>query len=301
MGLLDSLRGMFGSSGQKQSKRSRGKVDLRRRFELLKKAITGTMSQFFKARDRETKEIVGLKVLDPEKVAKFEARFKGLDKPSEGEIAVQLQHPNIVRTLEHGISTKNEPFLVMEYIEGPLLSSVIHGPERQMFEGMRLPLIRQIAGALKAVHDAEFIHRDICPRNIMIDTEAGCLKLIDFGLTVPATEPFMRPGNRTGNPNYMAPEVIRRRRTDKRVDVFSFGITVYELMTGELPWSRGTTGKVAMEHATIPPKDIREYRPQIHPVLAEAIHWCLEQDPKDRCPGMDEFLKKIRSVEKEDQ
>ncbi len=292
MGLLDSLKGLFGSHTPR--------VDLRRRFELLKRAITGTMSQFYMARDRETKQTVGLKVIDPEKLAKFEARFKGLNKPSEGEIASRFDHPHIVKTLEHGISTQGEPFLVMEYIEGPLLSSVIHGPERHMFEGMRVVLIRQIAAAVKAVHDEGFIHRDISPRNIIVDTQQGRLKLFDFGLTVPATEPFMQPGNRTGNPNYMAPEVIRRRRTDKRVDIFSFGITIYELLTGELPWSRGTTGQVAMEHATLPPKDIRQLRPQIHPDLADAVHWCLEQDPAQRCPSVDEFLKRIRHVKSED-
>ena len=94
------------------------------------------------------------------------------------------------------------------------------------------------------------------------------VKLIDFGLTVPATRWFMQPGNRTGTPNYMAPELVRRRPTDQRLDVFSFGVTAYEICTFELPWLRGTTGMAAMTHDQ-PPADIRQYRPEIHPVLGQ--------------------------------
>ncbi len=290
MGLLDLLR----------SFRTK-KLDVRKRFELLREAISGSMSQFYKARDRETDKVVGLKVLDRKKTEAFEARFKGLDKPTEGEIAVKLRHPNVVETYEHGITTEDEQYLVMEFIDGPGFNSVLIGDNRMMLEGTRVPLIRQIAKALACVHKAEFIHRDICPRNVMIDTETGILKLIDFGLTIPDTPEFTQPGNRTGNPNYMAPELVRRKKTDLRVDVFAFGVTIYELCAYELPWRRGLTGKAAMDHATNPPTDLREYRPTIHPKLSEAIHWCLEQDPKDRCPSMERFLHKIRNVAHEDQ
>ncbi len=201
MGLFDLFKGTAkGASGRK--------VDLRKRFGIQREAISGTMSKFYRARDKETNRIVGLKVLDIKKTAAFEARFPGLNKPTEGEISIQLKHPNIVETYEHGISIEGEQFLVQEFIEGPGLNSLLVGSNREMLEGNRLPLIRQIAEALKAVHAAKFIHRDLCPRNVMIDPNSGVLKLIDFGLTIPATEPFMQPGNRTGNPNYMAPELI---------------------------------------------------------------------------------------------
>ena len=106
--------------------------------------------------------------------------------------------------------------------------------------------IRQAAEAIAAVHEAGFIHRDICPRNFLLTNNREDLKLIDFGLTVPATRWFMQPGNRTGTPNYMAPELVRRRPTDQRLDVFAFGVTAYEICTFELPWLRGTTGMAAM-------------------------------------------------------
>lgn len=290
MGLLDSIKVLL----------SGGKCDIRARFELLREAISGTMSQTYRARDRSNDRIVALKILNREKTAELESRFKGLKKPREGEIAVTLEHPNIVKTYEHGLTTKNEQFLVMEFIEGPGLNSLLIGRNEEVLGGIRVELIRQIAEALAAVHAAGWIHRDVCPRNLMIDPEAGALKLIDFGLTVPATPPFMQPGNRTGTPNYMAPELVKRQKTDQRLDVFSFGVTAYELCTYELPWERGSTGQAAMSHATRPPVEITRYRPQINPVLAEAIHSCIERDVNARCPSMEDFLKRIRKVEHED-
>jgi len=202
------------------------KVNVRSRFELLREAISGTMSTFHMARDRETKEVVGLKILDREKTAALEARFVGITKPKEGEIAVTLAHPQIVRTIEHGITTENEQYLVMEFLDGPGLNSLIVGRSEQL-QGRRLSLLRQAAEAIAAVHRAGYIHRDICPRNFVVSKETDSLKLIDFGLTVPATAPFMQPGNRTGTANYMAPEVVRRRPTSQRLDIFAFGVTAY--------------------------------------------------------------------------
>jgi serine/threonine-protein kinase len=279
-------------------KKRRG-VDIRRRFEILKESTAGTMSNFYKARDRETGEIVGVKVLDREKFEAFEARFKGANKPTEGEIATSFDHPNIAKTFEYGTTLQGDPYLVMEFIDGPNFSSLINSRD-PMLEGVRVPLIRQIAEAIQAVHDAKFIHRDVCARNVMVDTEQGTLKLIDFGLAVPATPLFMQPGNRTGNPNYMAPEIVKRQATDTRVDVFAFGVTAYEICTFQLPWSRGVKGDVAMSHATQPPTEITKYRPQIDPLLAKAIMSCIEPNRDKRCPSCKEFLKMIQGVESED-
>jgi len=157
-----------------------------------------------------------------------------------------------------------------------------------------------VAEALAAVHEAGFIHRDICPRNLLLCQNREDIKLIDFGLTVPATRPFMLPGNRTGTPNYMAPELVRRQPTDQRVDVFSLGVSAFELLAGELPWTRGTTGMAAMSHDQ-PPADIRKYRPNIHPRLVEAVYSCLASDPAKRCPSVAHFLRAIRGIEHEDE
>ena len=133
----------------------------------------------------------------------------------------------------------------------------------------------------------------------MINRANKRLKLIDFGLTLPDKPQFQQPGVRTGNPNYMAPEIVRRKPTDKRVDIFAFGATCYEFCTFELPWMRGTTGMAAMSHDK-PPVDILTYRPKLHPALAKAIHWCIEADLASRCPSMDRFLQEIGGVSRDE-
>lgn len=288
MGLMDSFKSLL----------SGGKCDIRSRFELMREAISGTMSDFYMARDRKNGQIVGLKVLDAKKTAEFEARFTGLTKPVEGEIAMKLAHPGIVKTLEHGLTTTGQQYVVMEFLDGPGLNSLLIAKSSKL-DGRRVKLIRDAAEAINALHKAGYIHRDICPRNFVVAPDISWIKLIDFGLTVPATPEFMQPGNRTGTPNYMAPELVRRQRTDHRLDVFSFGVTAYEICTFELPWERGTTGQVAMTHATRPPRDILEHRPQLNRKLAGAIMSCVDPTAAKRCPSIESFLKAIRGVERE--
>jgi len=289
VGFFDQFKSLLGGN----------RVDVRARFEVLRETSSGTMSKFFKARDRETGRIVGLKILDPKKTAEFEARFKGLKKPSEGEILSKIKHPRIVEAIEYGITVQGEQFVVMDFLEGQGLNHLVHG-RNPLLEGRRLTIIRQAAEALQAVHDAGFIYRDVCPRNFMLDASGADLKMIDFGLAVPATPAFMQPGNRTGNPNYMAPELVKRRPTDQRIDIFAFGVTAYEICTGQLPWERGTTGLVAMKHVEQPPIEIERYRPRIDPRLAAAITRCIQREPADRFTAVKDFTKAIAPIESED-
>ncbi len=295
MSLLDSFKSMFGSSGS--SSTPRGKVNIEARFERLRSSVSGTMSSFFVARDRTTGKIVGVKLCDLEKVEFFEARFKGLRKPTESEIALSMKHPLVVETYEAGISTKNEPFLVMEYIDGPTLQKTISDRNETAVGPARLEMIRNMAESIQYVHDRGFIHRDICPRNFICLPKFTGVKLIDFGLTVPATPPFMAAGNRTGTPLYMSPEIVRRRPTDKRVDIFSFGVSCYSLCTFEFPWQTAlTNGRAALHHDSDPPKDILTYRPDLDPRLARAIMQAMHPQVDQRTASMDQFLRQIQAV-----
>ena len=289
MGLFDKL---FGKSEDNK------RADIELRFERIRSAISGTMSNFFVAKDRfNNNQTVGVKLCDIEKVEFFESRFKGLNKPSEGQIAMGMNHPNIAKTLEYGISTKGQPYLVMEFVDGPGLQVLIQERAEEKLKGRRLSMILQMAEALNYVHKREFIHRDICPRNFMCTQDLNTVKLIDFGLTLPATKAFMVPGNRTGTPLYMATEIVRRRATDQRVDIFSFGVTCYHLVTLELPWQiSDTTGKAALHHDTSPPQEILELRPDLDKSLASAIMAAMKPNPDERTQDMETFLRQIRSV-----
>ncbi|MAT70474.1 MAG: protein kinase [Planctomycetaceae bacterium] len=275
-----------------------GKVDIASRFEILREAVSGTMSDFNMARDRKTGEIIGLKVLDKDKTDMLDQRFRGLNKPSEGEISMLFDHPRIVKTLFHGLTNKGEQFLVMEFLDGPGLNSLIVG-RSPLLEGKRLQLMREAAEALLVVHEAGFIHRDVCPRNYVCSKDAKDLKLIDFGLTVPAKKEFMQPGIRTGTPNYMAPEVVRRKPTDQRLDIFAFGVSMYELFSFELPWARGSDGLAAMTHGQSKPPALSKLCPWVDPKIEAAIHKCMEAEPQNRYSSMKLFLNAIRGVKSE--
>ena len=165
-------------------------------------------------------------------------------------------------------------------------------------QGKRLMLIRQMAESLKYIHSQDFIHRDICPRNFICLPETKGVKLIDFGLTVPATAPFMTPGNRTGTPLYMSPEIVRRRATDKRVDIFSFGVTCFCLISFEHPWQgEQVNGRAALHHDTRPPKDLLERCPNVDPRLARAVMNALNPKVNERTESIGNFLHAIRAVE----
>lgn len=291
MGIVDKFKAMFKSE----------KLDVDERFSLLNTAVSGTMSSVFMAKERDSDRVFGLKLCKMDMLEAFEARFKGLNKPTEGEIAVKLKHPHIVETYEHGTTTKGQRFLLMEYIDGPGLNAVIHSRD-SILRGRRLNLIRQMAEALNYLHQQEFIHRDVCPRNFICMTDMSNLKLIDFGLTVPATPEFMRPGNRTGTPIYHAPEISRRRTTDQRVDMFALGVTAYQLCTFELPWPISENPAMsALAYDTTPPRSIFEYNPKLNKVLGDSIMKCILPNPADRPQNMGEFLRMLFGVKSDEE
>ena len=151
---------------------------------------------------------------------------------------MKVVHENVVRTYEHGITTTGERFIVMEFILGVSLKFVREATKT----GLRgkVKLLAQAADALAAVHAAGYIHHDVNPNNFLVNHHNN-VKLIDFGLAVPNTPAFQRPGNRTGMLQYMAPELIRRESTDERIDIFGFGVMAYELLTDRLPFGGGNS------------------------------------------------------------
>jgi eukaryotic-like serine/threonine-protein kinase len=285
---MEFLKGFFGGGRPRQ-------VDLWKRFERLRESSSGTMSAFYKVRDRRDGEVRGLKVIDRTKSAPIEGRYKGLGKPTEGEIGMQITGPNIGRTLEWGEATTGDPYVLQEFIEGSLLHLLLTTRKVSHSPAEKLDLVRQAAEAIAVVHAAGFVHRDICPRNFILRPD-GRLILFDFGLTVPDKPVFLQPGNRIGTPNYMAPEVVRRRQADRRLDIFSFGVTAYEICTQASPWPRGKTGSAALAHDS-PPDPIEDRWPEIPPALAAAITACLAAEPAGRPATMEQFLGAIAKLE----
>lgn len=294
MGILDRFSGLFKSKGNER-------LDLSKRFRLERHAFTGTMSKFHVAHEIATGKVYGIKLLDKEKLTQFRDRFKGLKRPEEGEIGMKIDHPRVAKTYEWGKTTTGQEYILMEYVDGPGVNTILRD---MSFDWVphRLTHIRQMAEGIQAVHEAGFIHRDICPRNFICYKDHTWLKLIDFGLTVPNEPPFRQPGNRTGTPQYMAPEIIRRKGTDPRVDIFAFGVTVYRMLTNEHPWgATDTTALAALAFDQKKAEDILKYRPNLNLKLARAVHRCLEIRPEARFESCKQFLSAISDVKAEDE
>ena len=278
-----------------RKKSAHEKTDIERRFNLIGRVGQGSMSRVWKATDLKTGNTVAVKVLDKEKTARFESRFKGMSKPSEGEIAVSLKHPCITVTNEFGWTTEDEMFLVMEFVEGVSLSLLVDLQNDEM-KRFRLRYMIQIGEALNYLHQQNWIHRDICPRNVMISDDKS-VKLIDFGLVVPNLPEFRRPGNRTGTASYMAPELIKRQATDQRLDIFSYAVTCFEMYTKRFPWDAAMTIDAVLQHINKPPAEITELLPGIDAQIAAAIMKGLRANPDDRWSNAAEMVAEFREAE----
>ena len=284
--------------GPKPKKSNLPRIDISKRFDLLGRTGQGSMSKVWRASDRSLGRTVCLKVLDKEKTLNFEARFIGRHRPAEGAICMGLRHRNIVQTYEHGLTKEGDPYLVMELIDGMGLNYLIETHSSQL-EGHRISYLVQIADALEYLHSQGYLHRDICPRNIMV-TKDHTVKLIDFGLAIPNTPEFRKPGNRTGTPNYLAPEVIRRSTTDHRVDMFALGVTAYELFTATLPWEKAQSLQTLLSHMNSTGKDPQELVPGLDKPTRALLLKAIERDPRERFQTPAEFRDALKALPKQD-
>jgi eukaryotic-like serine/threonine-protein kinase len=301
VGLVSWLKKMFTwvkNLFKSKPKSKLPRIKLAERFDLLGRLGQGSMSKVWRARDRKIGRVVCLKILDKEKTARFEARFLGLQRPSEGAICVTLRHKNIVQTYEYGLSKEGETFLVMELIDGTGLNYLVETRAPQL-EGNRVNYLGQICDAIEYLHGQRFLHRDICPRNIMV-TRDGVVKLIDFGLAVPDTPDFRKPGNRTGTPNYLAPEVIRRVATDSRVDMFALGVTAYEMFTHQLPWEKAQSLQTLLSHMNSPGRNPREAAPHLDKPTAALLMKAIARDPRERFQTPAELREALFRLPKQD-
>jgi serine/threonine protein kinase len=290
VGFLSNLKKLFAA----KPKSSLPVINVSKRFDLLGRTGQGSMSKVWRARDRNLGRIVCLKLLDRVKTAKFDARFPGLKRPMEGAVCVALRHKNIVQSYEHGLTTEKEQYVVMELIEGMGLNFLIETHSREL-EGKRINFLAQAADAFEYMHQQGYLHRDICPRNIMV-TQEGLVKIIDFGLTLPYRPEFCKPGNRTGTPNYLAPELIKRTTTDHRVDMFALGVTAYEVFTGHLPWEKAESLQTLLSHLNSPGRDPRDFCPDMDERVARFLIKAIERDPRDRFQTPGEFREALKRL-----
>jgi serine/threonine protein kinase len=211
---------------------------------------------------------------------------------------MSLHHRNVVKTYDHGLTKNGEQFLVMEWIEGVGFNYLIE-TKNAALNGKRVEFLIQVAEGLEYVHRQGYLHRDICPRNIMLNQE-GVVKIIDFGLTIPSTPAFCKPGNRTGTPNYLAPELIKRSTTDHRVDLFALGVTAYETITGMLPWEKTESLQTLLSHLNSTGRDPRDYKPDLDERMAKLLIKAIDRDRTRRFQTAVEFREALKALPKQD-
>jgi serine/threonine protein kinase len=288
VGVLSKLRALFGGS------KTLPVANVGRRFDLMNRIGQGSMSKVWRAYDRDLGRVVCLKVLDKEKTAKFEARFAGMGKPMEGAIITALQHANVVTIFEYGYTTQREQYIVMEFIDGPGLNLLVDTRSPRL-DGKRVHFLSQMADGLEHIHKQGYLHRDINPRNLMVNAD-DVTKYIDFGLAIPNKPIFLKPGNRTGDKDYLAPEVIKRLPTDRRVDLFALGVTAYEVFCGTLPWDKAQSVQTLMNHMNQPGKHPREHRRDLDDETAAFLVKAVERDPNRRFQSAAEFRTALEAL-----
>lgn len=270
------------------------KVNLERRFTILAETSQGSMSKVFRAIDNKTGRNICLKVHIPEKNDAAAARACREDRPSEGEITAAVVHPNVSKVLDFGLSTNREHFLVMEYVDGFSLQYI---RENKSLPKLRhkLEILAQTAEALSAVHAAGFIHHDINPGNILVDRDKH-VTLIDFGLAVPNTPAFRKPGNRTGALKYMAPELIRREPIDEGIDIFAFGVLAYEFLTDKLPYDASSSMASMLGRINQDPIDPYKANPNLPPPLIDLLRSLIARRKTDRCKSLSQVPAALRAI-----
>ncbi len=297
--MLGMLKDMFAPSPPRPGEGRRG-VDLKKRFQIQLDVSTigsqGSMSKVYKAIDQETGKTVCLKILDLERNEEAKARAsRHGERPSEGTIAMAIRHPHVVRTFEHGTTSRGEEYLVMEYVHG-LSFETIHKSNLGK-TAQRLEWLAQAAEGLAAVHAAGYIHHDVNPRNFLIDRVRELkAKVIDFGLSVPNAPEFRKPGNRTGCLMHMAPELIRRAPIDESIDVFAFGTVAFQLLVGRPAYDAPAVPNALLQRYGAPPLDPQAARPMLSDEIRDVLLKLVAVDRRDRWPSMATLADHLRSI-----
>lgn len=269
------------------------RVDIEKRFSIIAETGSGSMSHVYKAYDNKSGRTVCLKVQDRDKAAAAASRATAVGRLTEGDVGLQVVHPNVVRTFEHGDTTTGAHYVVMEYVDGVSLQYVRQS--RITTLAQKLELLAQGADGLAAMHAAGFIHHDVGAKNFLVDCEDH-VKLIDFGLSVPNTPAFQRGGNRTGTLQYMAPEVIRREPKDEKLDIFSFGVVMFEFLTNKLPYDAVDPMAMMRQRINSEPLDVGHYAPHLPENLKAIVGKVLKKSPRDRWPSMGLLARTLREL-----
>ena len=253
------------------------------RYEILEKIGTGGMSDVYKAKDHKLNRPVAVKVLKQEfsENANFVSKFR-----IEAQAAAGLMHPNIVNVYDVG-EENGIYFIVMELVEGITLKKYIEKKARlSVKEAVSIAI--QVSMGIEAAHNNHIIHRDIKPQNIIISKE-GKVKVTDFGIAKAATSNTIT-SNVMGSVHYTSPEQARGGYSDEKSDIYSLGVTMFEMLTGRVPFNGETTVAIAIKHIQEEMPSPREFVSEIPISVEQIVFKCCQKSPDRRYQSMGELV-----------
>ena len=257
------------------------------RYEILGKIGTGGMADVYKAKDHKLNRFVAVKVLKPEfrEDTTFIRKFK-----SEAQAAAVLTHPNIVNVFDVG-DDNGVYYIVMELIEGITLKEYI-SKKGKLSVKEATSIAIQVSMGLEAAHSHGIVHRDVKPQNIIISMD-GKVKVTDFGIARAASSNTIS-SNVMGSVHYSSPEQVRGGYSDEKSDIYSLGITMYEMVTGKVPFDGDTTVAIAIKHLQeeiVPPS---VYTPELPHSLEQIILKCTQKSVDRRYQNMEDVIADLK-------
>jgi serine/threonine-protein kinase len=279
-----------------------GRDILNGQFKILKKIGTGGMGAVYKALQPDMNRMVAVKILH----AKLKNRKDLVSRfRREARAMSHLTHPNTVKVMMYGELEDGELYIVMEYLEGKNLNQIVRR-EGPLETQRAIPILLQVCGALEEAHQLGIVHRDLKPENIFLTNSGGLTdfaKVLDFGLAK-VTERELRPGSIMltqegmvfGTPEFMSPEQAQGNQLDRRSDIYSLAVILYEALTGKLPFEARSSMEYIQLHVTRPPIPLDERVPgkTFAPGLGDVIAKALAKTPDNRHTSAAAFAEALR-------
>jgi serine/threonine-protein kinase len=270
---------------------SRGTI-IAKRYEIIESLGRGGMGQVYRVYDKKIEGEVALKIIKPEisSSKKTIERFR-----NELKLAREISHRNICRMYDLN-EDEGTYFITMEYVPGENLKSFIRRSELLSI-GKTINIAKQICDGLAEAHRQKVVHRDLKSSNIMIDKQ-GNTRIMDFGIArFLGSKDITDAGMRIGTPEYMSPEQAEAKETDHRSDIYSFGIVLYEMLTGRLPFEGDTSSIIVARHKREKPENPKTLNTQIPDALNRLVLKCLEKTPEQRYQNVEEILHELEDIE----
>jgi serine/threonine protein kinase/Tfp pilus assembly protein PilF len=262
------------------------------RYQIIEELGKGGMGKVYKVLDQDIKEKVALKLLSPE-IASDEKTIERFS--NELKLARKISHRNVCRMYDLG-KQEGTQYITMEYVPGEDLKRLVR-KIGHLSTGKTVFIAKQVCEGLEEAHRLGVVHRDLKPQNIMVDEE-GNARIMDFGIARSLkAKGLTGSGMMIGTPEYMSPEQAEVKEVDQRSDIYSLGVILYEMVTGQVPFEGETPLSVAMKHKSQIPRDPKELNAQISEDLSQVILKCMEKDRDKRYQNVEDILSELINIE----